>query len=446
MSAPTAWVAGVQDRWSWHRKLDGGERGTSTETLPALPNRRVVGRCCIHPSHYRLDMPAEAIPCIDIAPFLASPRDQPLNDAAHDVARQWREAFGRFGFAHVIGHGVPEEDIEQVYEAAKRFFALPVDDKIRDCVREGRGPTMGEGWGYRSRHFTAEGLETVSATEKVGVPTGFNLTNSEAAVRPTDVVEHLLVHRTDADLFPQAQPDLKPVAHRYFDAVQRLLQSIMEITAVAVGMPREHFEQFWGDAGCDAGGTSPHNILRLAYYRSQADAPPRPNQLRYGEHTDFQGYTILWQDHNVAGPQTSSSCVPPKGGLQVRDPLSGEFLDAPPPPKAFTVNAGDLIQCWTNDVLLSNTHRVANPPAGDATARISLVFFTGPHPDTVVECLPTCTDSERPARYAPVLAGNHLIQKLDVSLGTIDNPSMVRWSNMGPGISELDAVTGPSTF
>mmetsp|Transcript_34111 Transcript_34111/g.107444 ORF Transcript_34111/g.107444 Transcript_34111/m.107444 type:complete len:261 (-) Transcript_34111:45-827(-) len=51
---------------------------------------------------------------------------------------------------------------------------------------------MGEGWGYRARHYTAEGLETVAATERVGVPTGFNL-QGEAPARPTDIVEHLLV-------------------------------------------------------------------------------------------------------------------------------------------------------------------------------------------------------------------------------------------------------------
>ena len=324
----------------------------------------------------------DAVPIIDIAPFLASPRGEALTAAALDVARQWREAFGRFGFAHVLGHGVPDECIENVYGAAERFFALPLQDKVRDCVREGRGPTMGEGWGYRSRHYTAEGLETVAATSGVGVPTGFNMQGGAASVqRPSDIVEHLLVHNdSDADLFPTAQPDLKPAAHQYFAAVQALLQTIMEITAVAVEMPRDHFAQYWG-----AGGTSPHNILRLAHYRSQAHAPPQPNQLRYGEHTDFQGYTILWQDHNACGPQCAEACQPPKGGLQVRDPRSGAFFDAPPPPKAFTVNAGDLIQCWTNDVLLSNTHRVTNPPAGDTASRVSLVFFSGPQPDTVVE-------------------------------------------------------------
>ena len=126
----------------------------------------------------------------------------------------------------------------------------------------------------------------------------------------------------------------------------------------------------------------------------------------------------------------------------MRDPQTGAFLDAPPPPKAFTVNAGDLIQCWTNDVLLSNTHRVANPPAGDGTARVCLVFFTGPHPDTIVECLPTCTDRERPPRHAPVKAGNHLIRKLDVSLApTVTSTTVHNSAHTTTNVNISDPIT-----
>uniref|UniRef100_A0A0D3KIK2 Fe2OG dioxygenase domain-containing protein n=1 Tax=Emiliania huxleyi (strain CCMP1516) TaxID=280463 RepID=A0A0D3KIK2_EMIH1 len=312
-------------------------------------------------------------------------------EQALDVCRQWREAFGRWGFAHVVGHGVPDEHIEECYAAAERFFALPMEDKLSDCVRAAAHQWARDG-------ATARGITRPRDSRPSPPPKGSGAADGHSGAPAR-------VHHSDADLFPRSLPELKPATHRYFGSVQRLLQAIMEITAVSVGMPRSYFARFWGaDAG--AGGTSPHNILRLAHYRSQAGMPPRANQLRYGEHTDFQGYTLLWQDHNAnGGSQTAPDGVPPKGGLQVRDPQTGAFLDAPPPPKAFTVNAGDLIQCWTNDVLLSNTHRVANPPAGDGTARVCLVFFAGPHPDTIVECLPTCTDRERPPRHAPVKAG-----------------------------------------
>lgn len=134
--------------------------------------------------------------------------------------------------------------------------------------------------------------------------------------------------------------------------------------------------------------------------------------LRYGEHTDFTGFTILWQDQNTAGPQMAPEGLQvPPGGLQVQMP-DGFWADRPPLPGAFTVNAGDLIQVWTNDVLLSNSHRVVNPPPGDKSDRISIVFFTGPQNDSVIDCLPTCFSPDRPPRYSPIQAGEHFAKKL----------------------------------
>merc|ERR1711924_398145 len=107
--------------------------------------------------------------------------------------------------------------------------------------------------------------------------------------------------------------------------------------------------------------------------------------------------------------------VPPSGGLQVRLP-NGSWVDCPPAPGAFTINAGDMIQVWTNDVFRSCMHRVVNPPKEDAMhSRISMIFFTGPAPDTLLECPPTCTNEKHPPRYAPVSAGEHLKRKIAAS-------------------------------
>ena len=52
-----------------------------------------------------------SIPVIDIAAFRESPRGLPLAPGAEAVVRQWAEAFQTFGFAQVLGHGVPDEVI-----------------------------------------------------------------------------------------------------------------------------------------------------------------------------------------------------------------------------------------------------------------------------------------------------------------------------------------------
>eukprot|EP00812_Abedinium_dasypus_P012587 NODE_6098_length_530_cov_218.389474.p1 GENE.NODE_6098_length_530_cov_218.389474~~NODE_6098_length_530_cov_218.389474.p1 ORF type:complete len:120 (+),score=32.96 NODE_6098_length_530_cov_218.389474:3-362(+) len=112
-----------------------------------------------------------------------------------------------------------------------------------------------------------------------------------------------------------------------------------------------------------------------------------------------------------AASNGNTGAPPHFSGLQVRLP-DGLWLDCPPMPDTFVVNAGDLIQVWTNDAFLSNRHRVINPPPGDASDSLSVVFFAGPHFDATVECLPACCSAARPARYPAVSAREHLEKKL----------------------------------
>jgi hypothetical protein len=54
-------------------------------------------------------------------------------------------------------------------------------------------------------------------------------------------------------------------------------------------------------------------------------------------------------------------------------------------------------------------HRVL--PCSSERRRSAALFVDGNY-DAVIECLPTCSDAELPAKYPPVVAGEHLISKL----------------------------------
>lgn len=355
-------------------------------------------------------VPATSVPALDLSAFLAADserRGDPgaiLPPEAREVAVRWREAFASVGFAQITGHGVPDEAIEEAYGVAKRFFRLSAAEKAKSNLGRGYGPG-----GY-----CPQGVERVSAT--ASRPDGSALLGADQA-RPPDRVENMIVHRRPEDVIPADVPGYEEAVYRYHDELTRLLRVLMRLTAASLDLPRDHFEaHFSGEDSSGPMGSTGERSLRLAYYPGlmPGEAPPA-GQLRYGEHTDYTGFTILWQDHNKSGPQTAREGLdPPAGGLQVRMP-DGAWADCPPEPRAFTVNAGDLIQVWTNDVFLSNTHRVVNPPPGDTGDRMSMVFFTGPSSDTVIECLPTCQGPDRPPRYEPITAGEHLQRKLSAS-------------------------------
>lgn len=44
-------------------------------------------------------------------------------------------------------------------------------------------------------------------------------------------------------------------------------------------------------------------------------------------------------------------------------------------------------------------------------ARYSIVYFTAPDLDTVVECIPTCASESNPAKYEPVTWGDYMVMK-----------------------------------
>lgn len=150
------------------------------------------------------------------------------------------------------------------------------------------------------------------------------------------------------------------------------------------------------------------HTLRLLHY------PPTPvskaeivdtdtrDTNRAGAHTDYGSLTLLIQ----GGP-----------GLQVRDPKTGNWVNAPPIDGTIVINVGDLLSRWSNNVLVSTVHRVTAPPLGDPAAthtprRYSIPFFTNPNPATCVEVLPTCVAPGEMPKYDPVITEKYLEQRL----------------------------------
>ena len=176
--------------------------------------------------------------------------------------------------------------------------------------------------------------------------------------------------------------------------MRALCLRLMRLSALALGLPEHHFDAAYAD---------PSLTLRFVNYPDQP-VPPAAGQLRYGAHHDYGGLTILRQDDAP-------------GGLQVCD-ADGRWRDAPIHPASFMINVGDLMSRWTNGRWRSTLHRVVNPPRAvtGSTRRLSLVAFTGPNEQTVVECLPTCRTPAQPARFEPVQAGAYVRAKIAASM------------------------------
>jgi len=281
----------------------------------------------------------------------------------------------------VLGHGVAPEVIDAMVEATDRFFALPLDEKVR--YRSPR-PEVNRG-------YAAKGTEGL--TYSLGVdgrpPDLFEAFNIGPETCPPGVP----ADRPEfaPNIWPERPDGLRDAIVPYFTAVGTLARRITSVMALALGLDVRFFDDKT-DHSTDT--------LRVNHYERGAGEPsPVPGQQRMGAHTDYGIVTVLYADR-----------VP---GLEIVGP-DGEWHGVVPPEGAFLVNLGDLLAEWTNDRWRSTLHRVVPPPSSvdGAAVRRSMAFFHDGNYDAVIECLPTCCSADNPPRYPRMVAGEHLMAKL----------------------------------
>lgn len=319
-------------------------------------------------------MSQRLVPTIDIG------ADRPRAEVGAELDAACRDV----GFFEVVGHGVPDAVIAAMQTATAAFFALPETVK-----RAAKPADLEVNRGYSAR--ASEGLGySVGVQRPPDLFEAFNIGPDEPDLDDPAVIaerERLFA----ANVWPAEVPELRPALVAYMAEARRVADRLTDLFAVALDLPDGFFRPYF---------THSTDTLRVIHYETQpGDPDPLEGQIGMGEHTDYGVCTVLYADQ-----------VP---GLQVLSP-AGDWVDVVPSPGALLVNLGDLTAEWTNDRWRSTLHRVL-PPArrtDRVNHRRSVAFFHDGNHDALVECLPTCTDPDNPPRYAPVLAGEHLMAKL----------------------------------
>ncbi len=288
------------------------------------------------------------------------------------------------GFLQLVGHGIEPKRVEPLLTALADFFALPLAAKSRYVPT---APGVNNG-------YSAIGSESLAYSLGVSAPPdlfeAFNIDIDEPDLDDPAVVAE--IERIFApNLWPAEIPELRSVGMAYFEEVRALAHRVTSLFAVALGLDPAFFEEHTRHST---------DTLRCNWYERAPGAPePLPGQLRMGPHTDYGIVTLLWAD--------------PVAGLEIVGP-DGQWVGVVPEPGALLVNIGDLLAQWTNDRWRSTVHRVVPPPVGTdgGARRRSMAFFHDGDWDALVEYLPTCCSADNPARYDPVRALDHLMNKL----------------------------------
>ena len=338
------------------------------------------------------EMPAPAIgrfarpnevPIIDFAPLAGS------NAAAIDaVAKEVDAACREVGFFTVVNHPVPVERIRDIFAASARFFALPLEEKLKLHMRNSpnfRGylPMDQDADKGGARGKAVAGFQAHLAPERLKVrkPNKNEVFQIAAELGADDPFVAAGKPLYGPNQWPADLPGFKETVLDYLGVMQGFSALLASVFARALDLDNDYFKPFY---------TKPLIQLRLLHYLSQDEQAA----LEGGDsraHCDAGGFTMLQQDD--------------VGGLEIKT-RSGEWIMVPPVANSFIVNIGDSMKMWTNHRFASTLHRVVNHYGRE---RYSVGVFANPDYDTVIKPLPTCVDADTPPKFDEMVAGDALL-------------------------------------
>ena len=231
------------------------------------------------------------VPVIDVAALRHEPSGVSAHAAAQECIARIDAACVGTGFFVVVGHGL---DLDPIFAAAHRFFALPDADKARSAMVGNNG--------YAGPDSPR-----------------------------TDGKEMLDIGLNGFERWP-ALPGFRDTVARYQAAALALAGDLLEGLARALDIEPTFFADRMRDPQC---------FLRMLRYPARPVAPDAA--IAAGAHTDYGAITLLATDG-----------VP---GLEVL-PVGGRWRSVVAPAGSLIVNLGDMLARWTNGRYVSTPHRV----------------------------------------------------------------------------------------
>ncbi|EUK17542.1 2OG-Fe(II) oxygenase family protein [Commensalibacter papalotli (ex Servin-Garciduenas et al. 2014)] len=305
----------------------------------------------------------EYVPVIDISDIYQNDKNKHLK-----IAEQVDYVCRNSGFFCITGHHIPRDDIQKIKDLSRQFFNLSLKEKQTISILNNEIYR-----GYSS--YELEQLDQENSIDyKEMFDMGYHLDSDHPEVQKKDPFRGPNIH-------PEILiPGWTQVFETHYKKMTELARVVFKIIALGLKLEEHFFNAMFYES---------LSTFRVIHYPG---LPEQRNRVVCGAHTDYGILTILYQD-NI-------------GGLQVRN-QENQWIDVPPIEGAFVMNIGDMMAMWTNDHYKSTSHRVLNT----GHDRISMPFFTEPHPDQLIQCLPQCSDKQNPPKYPSVTCREWLLKR-----------------------------------
>ncbi|XP_022862029.1 flavanone 3-dioxygenase 2-like [Olea europaea var. sylvestris] len=296
---------------------------------------------------------SDSIPIIDFSLITSAQPDQRSR-----VIQELGKACQEWGFFILVNHGIPENDMEAMFEAASEFFYMPAEEKRQYEPKNASDPI------------------------KCG---NFNVTDTsnQTFTLWRDYLK-LYVH-------PEFHCPLKPEILReallnYSVKMRKLAGALLEAISETMGLEKSYMEET----------LNLESMFQLFAANFYPPCPQPDHAIGIPPHTDHGLLTFLI--HNGVA------------GLQIEH--NGEWFHANSPQNSILVNTGDQLEIFSNGRCRSVKHRAV---LNNEKTRISIVVANGPSLNTVLGPAPPLVARDGRASYLPMKYEEYIESQLTKS-------------------------------
>jgi isopenicillin N synthase-like dioxygenase len=316
-----------------------------------------------------------------------------------EIARGIGEACRAHGFFYVVGHGIDESLGQRLEALSHRFFALPDATKAQFAM-----PLGGRAW--RGWFPLAGELTSGRPDWKEGLYLGTELGDEDPRV-----ASGVPLHGRNLIPGDDVLPGLRQTIFEWMKEVTALGHRVMQGIARSLDLPAEYFASRYT--------ADPLILFRIFCYPSR----PIPEGLDVrdgvGEHTDYGLLTLLRQDA--------------VGGLEVH--TTQGWIEAPPVPRSFVCNIGDMLDRMTGGLYRSTPHRVRLNTSG--RDRLSFPLFFDPNFDARIAPIRSAATDDSATRWDAASVHDFEGSYGDYVLGKVGKvfPDLRRALSLGAAVS-----------
>ncbi|KAE7997662.1 hypothetical protein FH972_002277 [Carpinus fangiana] len=284
-----------------------------------------------------LDVPLVQIPVVDLA-LLSS------FSTSTEELQKLRSALSSWGCFQAINHGMTHTFLDEVREATKQFFDLPMAVK-RKYSRE-----VDDIEGYGNDMILSQ-QQTLDWTDRLYL-----------TVNPQD--------QRRLKFWPESPEDFRDILDDYTIKLGKVTEVVLKGMARSLNLEDDCFLEQYGKRST--------MTARFNYYPKC----PRPDLvLGVKPHADGSGITILLQDKEVEGLQFQKD---------------NQWFKVPIISEALLINVGDQAEIMSNGIFKSPVHRVVT---NSETERISLAVFCIPEPGKEIGPVDGLVNESSPRLY-----------------------------------------------